>query len=279
RENRIDETCIASLQALQAFVTVQLVDETDIRHTDAGAFFRAHVFQATIERLRTEKKTAVQQGGAQVVGKQRTNGLARCPVLEIIHHRIAIRQQQALVLELYLFTQDALLLQPAQHALVERARQYPLFHQGIKCLQAELFANTSCFEQLQQVGIIHHRTTDDTAVNQAKQSGSDHLAAAVQTPVKRAKPADGLNLFTEVQRTGVGEQFTIQRIIVMSHQDVMHQRIAERTDTDLQHALVGNQGTGMQADTMILQRYRHVGRGKQSCIQRRLFDQQIEEPG
>src|SRR5690606_13556382 len=173
RENRIDETCIASLQALQAFVTVQLVDETDIRHTDAGAFFRAHVFQATIERLRTEEKATVQQGGAQAVGKQRTDGFACRTVLKIIYYRVAIRQQQAFILELYRLAQDALLLQPAQHALVQGARQYPLFHQGIECLQAELFTNTSRFEQLQQVRIIHHGTTDNTAVNQAKQSCSD----------------------------------------------------------------------------------------------------------
>src|SRR5690606_26845667 len=119
RENRIDETCIASLQALQAFVTVQLVDETDIRHTDAGAFFRAHVFQATIERLRTEEKATVQQGGAQAVGKQRTDGFACRTVLKIIYYRVAIRQQQAFILELYRLAQDALLLQPAQHALVQ----------------------------------------------------------------------------------------------------------------------------------------------------------------
>src|SRR5690606_5882954 len=162
-KNRVDETCITPLQTFQSFIAIQLIDEADAGHVDANTLFLAHVFQATIERLRTEKKATVQQGGAQAVGKQRTDGFACRTVLKIIYYRVAIRQQQAFILELYRLAQDALLLQPAQHALVQGARQYPLFHQGIECLQAELFTNTSRFEQLQQVRIIHHGTTDNTA--------------------------------------------------------------------------------------------------------------------
>ena len=123
---------------------------------------------------------------------------------------------------------------------------------------------------------VVHRTADDALVDQPQQTVGHHLAAAVEALVETAGAAFALDqrpvFVGQIERV---QQGAVVIVVLLATQGVMHQGVTQGADADLQRAAVTDQRAGVQADKMVLQIHRHIGRAEQPGVPLRVIQQDV----
>ena len=205
-ERAVDEARIATLQALEFLMAIQLVDVADGTHVELRQPLLGQLAQALVETAWSEEEAAMDRD-------------------------------------------------PARRGRVQGA--------GIG-LALQLQA---------RVDLAPH----DPGIGQGQQAVDEHLAATIEPLGKWLDAALAIDQRLPMIHLQVRQQGTVARVVRLACQQGGGQRIAHGANADLQGAAVAYQGTGMQADAVVLHAHRHVRRGKQRAA---LFfvDQQVEIP-
>ena len=204
-DRTVDEPRIQTLQTLEFFLPVQLVDVADARHVERLTLGEGHVLQALVKTTRANEKTAMDRNAV---------GLGR------------IIEQAGICLFL------------RRHIRVDLAPHNP-------------------------------------RIRQHQQAVDEHFAATIKAFGKRLDAPFTADQRRPAVHIEVGQQQPIGFVIGLARKQGGGQRIAHRTDTDLQGAAIAHQGAGMQADKMVLETHRHIRCGEQRAAV--LFIEQVVE--
>ncbi|MNI16906.1 hypothetical protein D3C73_702560 [compost metagenome] len=100
----------------------------------------------------------------------------------------------------------------------------------------------------------------NTGLGQHQQAVDEHFAAAVEALGEGFESAFTLDQLCPLAEVHIVQQRLVTQVIRLPRQQCGRQCVAHRANAYLQRPAVTHQRTGVQADQMILETHRHVGR-------------------